>query len=152
MSNTTRTLVVRGKSMISMIAMALVVASFSMFAVPQKASAHTLPNCNPSTQRCSPTIMECEVYRPFLYWGVANQRGCVAALQGFLHEYGAYYRGAIDGLFGSITYEAVREFQDPGTIAVDGQVGNDTWTRIDLTCSLSPSPAVADTCNSRFEY
>jgi N-acetylmuramoyl-L-alanine amidase len=37
-----------------------------------------------------------------------------------------YYDGAIDGLFGSLTYDAVQALQTDAGIEVDGVVGDDT--------------------------
>lgn len=40
----------------------------------------------------------------------------------------------IDGLFGYNTYYAVMAFQAYAGISMDGYVGNDTWTCMDLLC------------------
>ena len=138
---------------------AFALASIAGFAAPRQAQAHEMPECNPGTPRCSPSIVTCNQRRPFLYWGVGGERGCVAALQGFLHEYGdynttppEYYRGAIDGLFGPETHVGVSAFQGAHDLDVDGKVGYYTWTKIHGLCAFIQSNAVGETCNENFSY
>ncbi|MBZ8179462.1 peptidoglycan-binding domain-containing protein [Oscillatoria salina] len=38
-----------------------------------------------------------------------------------------YYDGPIDSIYGSMTENAVREFQDDNDLLVDGRIGDDTW-------------------------
>ncbi|HTE57707.1 MAG TPA: peptidoglycan-binding domain-containing protein [Verrucomicrobiae bacterium] len=124
------------KSAVAVVALAFATAAIS---APGKAAAHGLPPCSPP-QPCSPTIMQCEAYRPILQLWVQNQKLCVAALQGFIHNLAAhYYTGPIDGKFGKGTYYAVQAFQDDATIGLeaDGIVGTQTWNYIDFLCNFS---------------
>lgn len=41
-----------------------------------------------------------------------------------------YYTGELDGSFGNLTYEAVREFQKDNGLTVDGIVGTKTWEKL----------------------
>ncbi|MGV8984165.1 C40 family peptidase [Clostridium sp.] len=47
-----------------------------------------------------------------------------------------YKPGSIDGIFGSTTEAAVRSFQIAKGLIVDGIVGNNTWTVIDIELKL----------------
>lgn len=53
----------------------------------------------------------------------------VAQVQTMLKELG-YYKGKIDGQFGSLTLDAVKRFQRDNNLLVDGIVGNQTYTRL----------------------
>ncbi len=53
----------------------------------------------------------------------------VAQVQTMLKELG-YYKGKIDGQFGSLTLDAVKRFQKDNNLIVDGIVGNQTYTRL----------------------
>lgn len=59
-----------------------------------------------------------------LYWGSSGSD--VRLLQSKLSQWG-YYKGAIDGVFGPETYNAVRNFQSKNGLVVDGVVGPETW-------------------------
>lgn len=50
------------------------------------------------------------------------------------HYYVSCDPQGIDGSFGPNTYNAVRAYQAYEGITVDGYVGNDTWTCMDLLC------------------
>lgn len=54
----------------------------------------------------------------------------VLKLQQRLLELGYAEVGAPDGIFGRMTREAVRRFQERNTLAVDGYVGPKTWARL----------------------
>lgn len=54
----------------------------------------------------------------------ADTGGYVTYLQQLL---GDYYTGTVDGIFGPITDEAVRRYQQDNGLTVDGWVGPITW-------------------------
>ena len=54
----------------------------------------------------------------------------VLKLQQRLLELGYAEVGAPDGIFGRMTREAVRRFQERNTLTVDGYVGPKTWARL----------------------
>ncbi len=151
--NTRKTASLSVRSLAIVTVLALTVASAATFIAPGQASAHTLGNCYPVLRRCSPTIMQCKQSRPFLFWGVQNQRPCVAALQGFLHDnYYHLYAGPIDGLFGQGTHNAVRAFQWVYGLRVDGKVGPETWTYIDFFCAFTEDDQGWYACRTDFAY
>ena len=41
-----------------------------------------------------------------------------------------YDTGGLDGVFGNLTNNAVRNFQSKNGLAVDGLVGNNTWNNL----------------------
>ncbi len=55
----------------------------------------------------------------------------VRQIQTRLKNWG-YYKGAVDGIYGSRTEEAVRYFQRKNGLSVDGQVGNQTLAALGL--------------------
>ena len=60
----------------------------------------------------------------------------VREIQTRLQNWG-YYNGAVDGVYGSGTEEAVRLFQRKNGLSVDGQVGNQTLAALGITPSSS---------------
>ena len=60
----------------------------------------------------------------------------VREIQTRLKNWG-YYNGAVDGVYGSGTEEAVRLFQRKNGLSVDGQVGNQTLAALGITPSSS---------------
>ena len=62
----------------------------------------------------------------------------VREIQTRLKNWG-YYSGAVDGVYGSGTEEAVRLFQRKNGLSVDGQVGNQTLAALGITPSSSGS-------------
>lgn len=53
----------------------------------------------------------------------------VYRLQWYLNEYG-YNTNGIDGQFGDATLNAVKQFQSQYNLAIDGEVGNNTWNKL----------------------
>ncbi len=68
---------------------------------------------------------------------IGSQGESVIELQAVLLLMG-YYSGAIDGIYGENTAQAVRKFQQDAGLTVDGMAGTDTWNRL-----FPPSPIVA---------
>lgn len=62
-----------------------------------------------------------------LTWGVSGDD--VTAAQQRLQAWG-YYNGPIDGVYGQEFYRAVTDFQQKNGLAVDGDVGPETWAAI----------------------
>lgn len=80
--------------------------------------------------------------RPTLYWG---SRGAnVRLVQWKLQQWG-YYRGAIDGIFGSRTSRAVRSFQARNGLRVDGIVGPATWQALGYGTGAAATTAARPT-------
>ncbi|HHV97313.1 MAG TPA: spore cortex-lytic enzyme [Clostridiaceae bacterium] len=63
------------------------------------------------------------------YYGSRGQE--VINIQTKLKRWG-YYKGEIDGIFGRLTYQAVREFQRKNGLKVDGIVGPETLAALGL--------------------
>ncbi|MBD3883978.1 peptidoglycan-binding protein [Phormidium tenue FACHB-886] len=64
---------------------------------------------------------------PLLRFG--SQSKTVSQLQERLRQLG-YYKGALDGVYGDLTVEAVSEFQRAEGLDVDGVVGRSTWAKL----------------------
>ena len=62
----------------------------------------------------------------------------VVQIQTRLKNWG-YYFGAVDGVYGSRTEEAVRYFQRKNGLSVDGQVGNQTLAALGISPRNSSS-------------
>ncbi len=67
--------------------------------------------------------------RPTISWGSTGQD--VRDAQNRLSGWG-YYQGAVDGVFGPLTHEAVLFFQRRNGLTVDGIVGQQTWNALGL--------------------
>ncbi len=65
--------------------------------------------------------------RATLRWGSRGNDVCLA--QRRLKAWG-YYQGAVDCIYGRLTYEAVTLFQRRNGLAADGIVGPDTWAAL----------------------
>ncbi len=78
-----------------------------------------------------------------LLWEGTSGAG-VRSVQSRLKTWG-YYNGALDGIYGRETTEAVRNFQAKNGLAADGAVGAATWAALGLPATgvASTAPAVA---------
>lgn len=65
-----------------------------------------------------------------VYWGMRGAQ--VTSVQRKLKQWG-YYSGAVDGVFGQDTYNAVVRFQKKNGLAADGVVGGDTAAAMGLS-------------------
>lgn len=74
-----------------------------------------------------------------------SQGNFVYLLQFILNQYG--YNLSVDGIFGTRTLNAVRDFQRNNSLSVDGLVGNNTWKTL---LTLPPYPLLKQ--NSRGAY
>lgn len=72
-------------------------------------------------------VYEASAQNRTLYWGSRGSE--VLTVQQKLKQWG-YYHGFIDGVYGSATYRAVREFQRKNGLRVDGVVGPFTWAAL----------------------
>lgn len=80
---------------------------------------------------------------PVLYWGTSGEN--VRTLQRRLRQWG-YYQGAMDGVYGAGTYQAVVDFQRKnGVWPVDGVVGRNTWAALGLLHTVTSSPGGTST-------
>ena len=68
-----------------------------------------------------------------------SQGNFVYLLQFILNQYG--YNLSVDGIFGSRTLNAVRDFQRNNSLSVDGLVGTNTWRTL---LTLSPYPLLRE--------
>ncbi|WP_027717978.1 spore cortex-lytic enzyme [Desulfovirgula thermocuniculi] len=75
-----------------------------------------------------------------LYWGTSGDD--VAALQQRLLEWG-YYAGPVDGFYGSLTQQAVVDFQLQNGLVPDGVVGPETWAALGFAAAPPAAPAEA---------
>lgn len=73
--------------------------------------------------------------RATLYWGSSGAD--VRLVQTKLNNWG-YYKGSIDGVYGSATAEAVRSFQRKNGLVVDGIVGPSTWQALGYSTGGTP--------------
>ena len=72
----------------------------------------------------------------------------VVTLQKKLKQWG-YYDGAVDGVFGSVTENAVKYFQRKNGLTADGIVGTKTAAALGMTLSGSGSTAAMDSSSDR---
>ena len=87
--------------------------------------------------------------------GYGSQGSDVKELQKLLNNNG--YKLSVDGIFGSQTQKAVRDYQQKNKLAVDGIVGNNTWgalTKASSSNATSSNPtSSADTKkDTSFQY
>ncbi len=79
---------------------------------------------------------------------VGNTGPAVRFLQTLLRRKGIY-RGEIDGIFGSRTQQAVREFQRRQGLMVTGVVNVATWEALGVKCITEPRPPVDSPVSTR---
>ncbi|MFA7466739.1 MAG: spore cortex-lytic enzyme [Desulfotomaculaceae bacterium] len=73
-----------------------------------------------------------------LYWGSRGSE--VSTVQQKLRQWG-YYHGFNDGVYGSATYNAVREFQRKNGLRADGVVGQSTWAALGYSGAAAQKPS-----------
>lgn len=74
-------------------------------------------------------------YARTLYWGVRGED--VKEVQRKLKNWG-YYDGAIDGIYGQLTFNAVKKFQRKNGLKQDGVVGNQTKKAMGISDKKTP--------------
>jgi len=72
-----------------------------------------------------------KTYATSRYGSTGNE---VKQIQTKLKQWG-YYNGAVDGIFGSKTLDAVKKFQSKNGLKVDGIVGNQTLSALGISSS-----------------
>ena len=82
--------------------------------------------------------------RRVLYFGSNNSD--VKLLQWKLSQWG-YYDRRIDGLYGSSTWKAVRNFQWKNGLRVDGIVGSETWAALGYSFATQTAQAAGSAVN-----
>lgn len=83
---------------------------------------------------------------PELYEGIQGQTAAVKELQNLLRNKG-YTSVTADGVFGSKTTQAVKEFQTKSGLKADGIVGSKTWAALRSTGGGGGSPIkLVDVC------
>lgn len=97
----------------------------------------TLAVLNAATVPQNPAQLGGSISGPNLRLGSRGE--VVETLQTRLQEL-TYYPGAIDGIFGPLTQQAVQNFQQAEGLAVDGLVGPETWQRLQGQPASQPSP------------
>jgi len=80
------------------------------------------------------------------YYGSRGQE--VTEIQKRLSQWG-YYDGAIDGIYGYLTYKAVREFQYKNGLAVDGVAGPETLSALGLPTGKTTASQSASTSSNK---
>lgn len=83
--------------------------------------------------------------RAAVYWGSRGDE--VYRVQAKLAQYG-YYDGALDGVFGQGTYDAVVWFQRRNSLTPDGVVGSATAAALGIRLDAGASPAAAPATES----
>lgn len=81
-----------------------------------------------------------------VYWGSRGQQ--VRQVQQKLKTWG-YYDGAVDGIFGQSTYDAVVRFQKKNGLTADGVAGSQTLSAMGIS---SGQPAVAASASAGASY
>lgn len=80
-----------------------------------------------------------------------SQGSDVTELQKLLNQNG--YSLDTDGIFGSKTQAAVKDYQQKNNLSVDGIVGNNTWGALNTASTATPNtPAQTETKAPTFEY
>lgn len=73
-----------------------------------------------------------------LHWGSRGNE--VLTVQQKLRQWG-YFHGFTDGVYGSATYNAVREFQRKNGLRADGVVGQSTWAALGYSAAAAQKPS-----------
>lgn len=81
-----------------------------------------------------------EAQRDTLYWG-SNGRD-VRLVQWKLNQWG-YYRGPVDGDYGSRTSAAVKDFQRKNGLTADGVIGDQTWAALGFNTGQTATATVS---------
>lgn len=68
--------------------------------------------------------------KPTLYWG--SKGNAVKEVQQRLSNW-YYYRGKVDGIYGPVTFGAVKSFQRKNGLNADGVVGPQTWKALGIS-------------------
>ncbi len=71
----------------------------------------------------------------------------VIQIQKKLKEWG-YYKGNVDGIFGSKTFDAVKRFQKKNGLTVDGIAGTETLKALGINASNNNSPSTNNVNNT----
>ncbi len=108
------------KKIIKMIAIVLMIASFGV-------SVGTILPISQTSQTAYAQVIK-----------QGNTGETVKTIQRKLKNWG-YYKGAVDGIFGAQTREAVKYFQRKNNLKVDGIVGNKTLSALGMSSSSSQS-------------
>lgn len=105
---------------------AIVVAGIAL-SIAGGSSALAHAQAAPATSAEVDTAHRCASQQPTLSRGSTGD--CVYIVQKALYNFG--FRGTpLDGEFGPVTEQIVREYQASRGIEVDGKVGPDTWSEI----------------------
>lgn len=80
------------------------------------------------------------------YYGSRGQE--VINIQSRLKNWG-YYKGAVDGIYGYQTYQAVRDFQYKNKLVVDGIAGTETLSALGLPTGKASTVATSGTTSNK---
>lgn len=80
--------------------------------------------------------------------GVGSSGDKVKKVQSRLKELG-YYKGSVDGNFGSNTETAVKDFQKTNGLSSDGRVGKDTQSKLDSSSAKKKTTSTTATSTSK---
>lgn len=113
------------KKLVKIVAIVIMALSFTVVGVSM---------LNPPTTQTAFAV----VYRQ------GSSGATVRTIQQKLKNWG-YYKGAVDGIYGSKTKEAVKYFQRKNNLTVDGIVGNKTLKALGMSASGSSGGSSANT-------
>ena len=82
-----------------------------------------------------------------VYWGSTGAQ--VRSVQAKLKQWG-YFSGAVDGVFGQETYDAVVRFQRKNGLKADGVAGSDTLAAMGISASSGKAVAASSTSGSSY--
>ncbi len=82
----------------------------------------------------------------YIYYG-STDTAAIKTIQTKLKRWG-YYTGAVDGIFGYKTEQAVRYFQSKNGLTVDGKVGNQTFKALGMMSYVSGSSSSSSDSSS----